>query len=163
MAHLDGYSDKFERRRGRRYRILAPVAFRWQTSAGEMRQANGISRDISGHGILVICNSVPIPGSPVEVTVNLPVPWARTATLRGHGVVVRLQPETGHPWGFAATIEFDEEVNEGDAEGRAGSDPVASLLAAPPEASGAHHEDLASLSGFEIDKIGLWRSRGGTA
>lgn len=111
----ESFGGSFERReRGRRYRIAAAVTFCWQTSSGEWRQGNGISRDISSYGISVISSSVPIPSAPIELTVNLPVPWSRSACLRGRGLVVRLLPEAGSPWGFAASINFDEEVNDED-------------------------------------------------
>jgi hypothetical protein len=130
-------SDKFERRdHGRRYRIAAAVTFSWQTSSGECRQGNGISRDISAYGISVICSALPVPGSPVELTVNLPVPWAKAAFLRGRGTVVRLQPEQGQPWGFAATLTFDEELHEDTIE-RDSED--SSIVDLPPDSSSARN------------------------
>lgn len=159
-----GYTEKFERReRGRRYRISAAVAFAWQSPSGELRQASGISRNISGHGISVISSSIPIPGSPIEVTVNLPVPWARTAMLRGRGVVLRLHPEMGQPWGFAATIEFDEEVGDGEAQGSASSDPFAAMMGAPRTISETQSDQVTSRSGIEIDKLKLWGLKSGQA
>ena len=49
-----------ERRRGWRYRISAEVWFRWQTGSGAWRDGRGISKDISGHGICVLCSDVPV-------------------------------------------------------------------------------------------------------
>lgn len=118
-----GEKEETERRElGRRYRITAGVRFRWQTAAGVWRDGKGISRDISGFGISVISSCIPVPGADVEVTVHLPVPWTRTAFLRGSGVVLRLQPESGHPWGFAASVLFEEELHDAsEEEGRRGS------------------------------------------
>lgn len=121
MAALENGKEslhgKFERReRGRRYRIAAAVTFCWQTSSGEWRQGTGVSRDIGAYGISVVTSCIPIPGASLEMTVNLPVPWARASCLRGRGVVVRLLPEAGQPWGFAASLCFDEEVQDGDSD-----------------------------------------------
>lgn len=159
-----GRREKFERReRGRRFRISAAVAFAWESPSGDLRGASGISRDISGHGISVISSSIPIPGSPIEVTVNLPVPWARTAMLRGRGVVLRLHPEQGQPWGFAATIEFDEEVGDGEAQGSASSDPFAAMMTAPRTVSDTQNDEATSVAGIEIHKFGLWGRKSGQA
>ena len=171
MTRPEGYSaheEKFERRqRGRRYRISAAVAFTWQTPSGELRQSTGISRDISGHGISVVASSIPIPGSPIEVTVNLPVPWARTAMLRGRGVVLRLHPEMGQPWGFAASIEFDEEVDDRDGtECTANSGNFDSLLSAPHMDSRPYVSGLAlssSESDFSDSRLEHWYRKGALA
>lgn len=116
---------------GRRYRIAAEVRFRWQTSAGTWRDGVGTSRDISAYGISVLSSPVPVPGSAIEVSVKLPVTWARSSSLRGSGVVLRLQPESGQPWGFAASVVFDEELHEGLTEAAGESDCQPARLPAP--------------------------------
>lgn len=102
-----------ERRRGPRYRMTAEVIFRWQSSPGTWRTGKGVSKDISGHGISVISSSIPVPGAEIEATVHMPVVWSQRACLRGRGTVLRLQPATGQPWGFAASLQFEDEIYEG--------------------------------------------------
>jgi hypothetical protein len=101
-----------ERRRGQRYEMRAELMFRWQVAPEVWRTCKGVSKDISGHGISVISSSILVPGAAIEVVIHLPVAWSETACLRGTGVVLRLLPETGQPWGFAASLDFEEEIYE---------------------------------------------------
>jgi hypothetical protein len=94
--------------------------FRWQCSSGTWRSGNGLTKDISGHGISVVSGSIPFPGAAIEAVIHVPVPWSETSRLRGSGTVLRLQPEAGQPWGFAASLEFEEAICDGYWEEAAG-------------------------------------------
>ena len=87
--------------------------------------------------------------------------------LRGHGVVLRLHPEVGQPWGFAASIEFDEEVDDRDgAEGTAKSGKFDSLMSAPRMESRAYVSGLALSSceaGFADGRLEHWYRKGALA
>jgi hypothetical protein len=107
--------EKDRRQLGRRYRVAAEVRFCWQTSNG-WRSGAGITRDLSGYGVSVISSAVPVPGNAIEMIVHFPVSWTPSAYLHSRGEVLRLQPELGQPWGFAASLRFDEETFDGTTE-----------------------------------------------
>lgn len=109
------WGEEDRRQLGKRYRVAAEVKFRWQTPKG-WRSGAGITRDLSGYGISVISSAVPVPGNAIEMMVHFPVSWTSSAYLHGRGVVLRLQPELGQPWGFAASLRFDEEIFDGATE-----------------------------------------------
>ena len=112
-----GYDGTMERRvLGPRFAIAARVSFWWQSTVGPMRQATGISRDISACGISIISSAIPIPGDQIEVMVELPRGVASTSALHGRGVVLRLQPQTGQPWGFAVSVNFEQDIDSANSE-----------------------------------------------
>lgn len=103
--------DASERRKAeRRYRIAASASVRWKTTPGVWHQSKGVTRDISLSGLFVFAQRVPVPGTLIEISVQLPAPRTRgkIVTLRGRGTVLRLEPEESPAWGFAASITFEE-------------------------------------------------------
>lgn len=105
-----------------RYRIVAPIRFRWKTDSGSWREGSGITRDVSQGGVFVLCHPVPVPGSAIEVTVELPPLGGLKAplVLHGKGTVVRVEPNgAGPPIGFSAAVvlEDDEAALPGGSQG----------------------------------------------
>jgi len=93
------------------YRIAARVWFRWRTSSGAWREGTGITRHIRGAGLFVLAYPVPVPGASISVRVEIPPLGLlkRPIVLCGHGTVTRVEPETGHPIGFDASVVFEDE------------------------------------------------------
>lgn len=101
---------KPSRRSGERYKIAAPVSFKWRTEHGDWREGRGVTRDMSGSGLFILAYPVPVPDSPIMVVVEIQsvAPQGKPIAFQGHGRVVRIQPEQGQPIGFAAAVVFDE-------------------------------------------------------
>ena len=93
------------------YRITARVWFRWRTSSGDWREGTGSTRHIRGAGLFVLAYPVPVPGAPISVRVEIPPSGVltRSIVLRGQGTVTRVEPETGQPLGFDASVIFEDE------------------------------------------------------
>ena len=101
--------DRTERRQGsRRFAITAPVLFSWQSPDGARHTGKGKTRDISIHGVFVWAYPVPMPGAPIEMTVEVPplVRGGATLRLNGSGTVLRIDPLDTQANGFAVEVNF---------------------------------------------------------
>ena len=106
--------DELSRSRpGERYRIAAPVRFKWCTSSGDWRMGKGITRDVSDSGLFVLAYPVPVPGASIKVIVEIPHMGVLDSpiVLYGEGIVTRLEPEDAQPIGFEACVVLDDEVS----------------------------------------------------
>ena len=94
-----------------RYRIAAPVWFKWRTSSGSWREGRGTTRYINDREVLVLAYPVPVPGSSIVLRVEIPTMGrlASPLVMRGEGTVTRIEPEEGQPIGFHATVSLDDE------------------------------------------------------
>ncbi len=83
--------------------VKTPARFLWQQTDGSWREARGTTRDISRFGVFLSTDTVPSPGTQIQVIVNLPASDRRdlNGQLYGKGVTVRSEDE-----GFAAEILF---------------------------------------------------------
>ena len=98
-----------EQRKEKRYRLSAPASFSWKDSEGIPQKGEGITRDISAKGIVVLSKSAPQPGEHVELDVYFPSPngWPRTVQLHGEGEVTRNLDSSSSETCFAAEIIFE--------------------------------------------------------
>src|SRR5271169_5992682 len=78
--------------------------FLWHDHDGAMRMATGKARDISRHGVFIVADSTPSPGTEVQVIVDMPLPKGGGQTARLIGKGIALQVEEGHEAGFAAEV-----------------------------------------------------------
>jgi hypothetical protein len=97
-------------RKEHRYMIAAKVWFNWQTEEGRWREGVGTTRDISGNGLFVLADTVPVAGASIRFMVVMPALnlLPRPIAFHGYGKVVRIEPETGVVVGFAAAVTFDD-------------------------------------------------------
>jgi hypothetical protein len=103
------------RKNGPRFSISAPAVFQWKQEEGTSLEGNGVTRDISAHGIFVMAQAAPQASCEVEVSVALRPPVFRGANLhlRGVGSVVRVDSEGSEIVGFAAFITFSTDKTAG--------------------------------------------------
>lgn len=132
-ASLGDTCRREERRGANRYLIQANAWFQWLESDGTLHEGNGITSDISSHGLLVQCASSPGMGTAVEVVVRVPPGQAGGIRLqiRGRGRVERRVADQD----FAASLAFHIERSEHLTASPWGCDPGGDY-ADPSEASG---------------------------
>jgi len=97
--------ERDPRRALTRYKITAPVQFRWKEHDG-WHEGSGITQDISLGGIFVRCSHELTLQAPVEVKVELPKFQHSVGAkqfLQGTGVILRINPSAG----FAAKVKFE--------------------------------------------------------
>ena len=96
------------RQRSRRFPITAPARFSWQGPDGVWHHGKGKTRDISIHGVFIWAYPVPMPGTAIEVTVNVPplVVGGIPLRLHGTGLVLRIDPADSQANGFAVDVNF---------------------------------------------------------
>ncbi len=95
-----------DRREHLRFRLRVPVTYSWRLDGAEV-YGTGFSRDISTHGIFIVCDDLPPEKSTVQLEVSLPsenVQGSRIC-LRAAGQVVRTV-DVGSTVGFAAGAKF---------------------------------------------------------
>ena len=101
---------EFRERRlqSRRFEIAAPVRFCWNGADGTRNTGKGKTRDISIHGAFVWAWPVPLPGTEVEVTAEIPALVTGGTALRLHGIgkVLRVDPADAQAHGFAIAVNF---------------------------------------------------------
>jgi len=104
-----------ELRKATRYRLSAPALYWWQRADGTLQEAQGVSRDISDHGVFVLAKDLPPPGVHVELEVHLPAVTgtSRSAQLYGEGTVVRTSGRGARESGFAAATVFHTKGSDG--------------------------------------------------
>ena len=97
-------------RKERRYTITAKVWFNWQNEEGRWREGVGTTRDISGNGLFVLAETVPVAGASIRFMVVMPAlnVVRRLIAFHGHGKVVRIESAAGWVVGFAAAVTFDD-------------------------------------------------------
>ena len=110
------------RPRSRRFAIVAPVRFSWTGPDGARKTGRGKTRDISLHGAFIWTWPVPMPGTAVEVAVEVPalVKGGTALRLHGTGTVLRVEPLNTQAHGFSVAVNFQTSEF---AEHRAGLDP----------------------------------------
>ena len=85
--------------------IDTTARFLWHDDDGTMRMGTGKAQDISRHGVFIVTNPAPAPGTEVQVIVDMPLPeGGQTTRLMGKGVALRAEPNR-QP-GFAAEVLF---------------------------------------------------------
>jgi hypothetical protein len=96
------------RQRGRRFAIVASVKFSWTGSDGKRNAGRGRTCDISIYGAFIWAWPVPLPGTEVEVSVEIPALVTGGAPLRlhGSGTVLRVDPADAQAHGFAIAVNF---------------------------------------------------------
>jgi len=88
--------------------INTKARFLWKDVSGAMRVSVGSTFDVSRKYISIETQSIPWPGSEVQVIVDLPSTPLGSATGRlvGKGKVVRIEQMSGRAFGFAAEVRF---------------------------------------------------------
>jgi hypothetical protein len=71
-----------ERRVALRYALHARVVFAWDDAAGLRRESRGHTRDVGQKGAFVLAPDCPPRGTPVSLSIFLPVVGAETKVLR---------------------------------------------------------------------------------
>jgi hypothetical protein len=96
------------RMRSRRFPLSVPVEFSWLGPDRSWKAGHGTTRDVSIHGIFIFTYAVPIPGSTIEVSVQLPSLMTSGAQMKlvGSGTVLRVDPPDSQATGFAAEVRF---------------------------------------------------------
>jgi hypothetical protein len=97
-----------ERREAVRFRLSAPVIFRWSDQSGARREEAGRLRDISVVGAYVFSKILPPVKAKLSLDIELP-PFEESAPerlhLKGEGGVARVE-NTGAESGFAIRGPF---------------------------------------------------------
>jgi len=96
-----------ERRNSTRYRLQAPVIFRWTDSRGGSHQQGGFTRDISTRGAFIFCESPPPLQAGVTVDVMLPFLGnaRKSISMTTGGFVLRVEGRDERT-GFAIAGDF---------------------------------------------------------
>jgi PilZ domain-containing protein len=80
-----------ERRKSIRYRLNAPVIFRWKGPDKERFQGEGVTRDMSITGAFIVTATCPPPNAVVKMEVLLPLSdGASKAQMRADMTVLRV-------------------------------------------------------------------------
>jgi hypothetical protein len=95
---------KVKKTRATRFVIVALANFSWRTRNGVLQQAEGMTRDISSHGVFILTQQIPEAGTVVDV--EIAVGLGTSTRLRGTGIVVRTDSPKGQAAGFAAAVKF---------------------------------------------------------
>jgi len=95
-----------EKRRYVRFSFTAPVTFSWRVGQAEYH-GSGVTRDMSSHGIFVLCDLV---RPPTDFSINLqvslyPQDAPKTLSLQAAGHIVRIE-RNSKTMGFAAVAKF---------------------------------------------------------
>jgi hypothetical protein len=84
-----------ERRKSIRYRLNAPVIFRWKGPDKERFQGEGVTRDMSITGAFIVTATCPPPNAVVKMEVLLPLSdGASKAQMRADMTVLRVDHDT---------------------------------------------------------------------
>jgi PilZ domain len=96
------------RARRNRFSIMAPASFSWRSQDGVMHRAEGVTLDISAHGLLISTHQTPTVGTVIEVEVSIPSSESNGAIvcLKGKGIVVRTDSTDEQTPCFAAAVKF---------------------------------------------------------
>ncbi len=97
-----------EQKRAARFKLRAPVIFRWRDQSEARQEKVGCTREIGRSGVFVICSMPPPLGTAVQLEIQLP-PLERNTlqplNLRAKGKVVRVTVDN-QVSGFAAIGSF---------------------------------------------------------
>jgi len=82
-----------ERRNQIRFNLRAPVNFSWTDSAGAVHYGEGVTRDISSHGVYVRAEWRPPEEAHIHVDISLPslLETNKTLVMTGKAKVVRVE------------------------------------------------------------------------
>ncbi len=88
--------------------ISTAVRFLWHDVDGAMRVSLGSTFEISRKTVSIQSQSIPWPGSDVQVIVDLPATKGASSggRLVGKGTVARIEQTAGRAFGFAAEVRF---------------------------------------------------------
>jgi PilZ domain len=104
-----------ERRRHQRYDLEAALSFAWKDLSGVRKSAEGFLRDISGGGVFVWTDDLPLRGVDVrfEVRVRSVLPSSQLV-IQGKGQVLRVEVglTPNAPTGFSASVATFTLCNE---------------------------------------------------
>jgi hypothetical protein len=75
-------SESSERRVALRYALHARVVFAWDDASGQRRESRGHTRDVGQKGAFVLAPDGPARGTPVSLSIFLPVTGAEKRVLR---------------------------------------------------------------------------------
>ena len=111
-SQSNGYSRDFgspeNLRSAIRYSLRADVVVTWIGKNGLLQQSRGYTRDISPGGAYIFAAEVPAAGSPVEVSIHLPMFSGESrvpcVTVKGHVLRVDERPFAGER-GFSVRCE----------------------------------------------------------
>jgi hypothetical protein len=106
-------------RKQQRYVIATKARFSWQTNDGRWLEGEGITKNISADGVFVLTDLPLTAGASIVVSVEMPALKliTRPIKFRGLGRIVRIEPEVGGLYGFAAAVTFDDERLKSSKEG----------------------------------------------
>jgi|SRR5271156_1426087 len=79
---LNATNESSERRVSLRYALHARVIFAWDDAKGQRRESRGHTRDVGQKGAFVFAQECPARGTPVSLSIFLPVMGAETKVLR---------------------------------------------------------------------------------
>lgn len=112
-----------ERRKAARYGLRIPVVFSWEDT--QLRQAEGVTRDISDSGAYVLCQESFCPAQGETVAVQLILP--PIADFEAHGMKLEFEGQVlraggcEFECGFAVLAESGMQLNTGsDNNGESG-------------------------------------------
>lgn len=121
--------DAYDRRETH-YELAAPVTFWWLSADGSIHTGEGVTREISDRGAVVIATECPPINALIQMTIALPGSWykRRGITLHGEGTVVHVgnseaaaAPRSSSE--FTASVQFYSErtgSEDGPDEGTGG-------------------------------------------
>jgi hypothetical protein len=91
-----------ERRNAIRYRLDAPVVFRWQDGSGKRLEGEGVTRDVSEVGAYVFSARCPPLHKEVEIEIVVPpLHGTPKAWLKGIMQVLRVEAAPAGGFGFS--------------------------------------------------------------
>src|ERR1700750_2044144 len=101
-----------DRRQARRYQGTAPATYRWTSSNSQSCESHGFTRDIGISGVYLLSTMHPPCGSRIDLQVSLSNldNTGPGVLLRGAGTVLRIEQTDGNETGFAAVMQFCEDI-----------------------------------------------------
>ncbi len=108
--------NEVERRTHTRFAIRAPIIFK-TSSVPETPIAGGFTRDISAHGVCILCDEADRPAVDNEIAIEVLLPSisdqrGSRMRLRSTGHVVRMS-SADEASGFAMSARFDTDNDQG--------------------------------------------------
>src|SRR5690349_13402932 len=100
---------RVEQKRAARFKLRAPVIFRWRDQSQARQEKVGCTREIGICGVFVTCSTPPPRGTAVELEIQLPpLEWntLQHLNLRAKGKVVRVTVGNQVSGFFAAIGSF---------------------------------------------------------
>ncbi len=90
------------RRRFERFQLRVPASFCWRSATDEEQRNQGMTRDLSTHGVFITCVGVPKGAVSVDVELSLPSPVGMQRRIKLRGQVLRMElSSSDREYGFA--------------------------------------------------------------